>query len=89
MNVIDYYFDMSYEERDAFMARFADFRCWVEENNEGDDLWVQGHPGMTEEFVKAGVPFTEIDSDDTNDYIYSHSFVNGVHTETEEVVCHS
>ena len=86
MDIIDYYFDIPTEQRDEFMAQFSDFRCWVE--GDDDDLWVQGHPGMTEEFVKTGVPFTEIHSDETYDYHYHHSFVSGVHTETEEVVKH-
>ena len=88
MNVIDFHFDMPYAQRDEFMTRFSDYRCWVEQNNEDEDLWVQGHPGMSDEFVKAGVEFTEIHSDSTHDYIYSHSFVNGVHTETEESIEH-
>ena len=40
MNVIDFHFDMPYAQRDEFMARFSDYRCWVEQNNEDEDLWV-------------------------------------------------
>lgn len=82
MIVIDYHLDIPNEDREDFIMRYGHFRCWVEGNDPDNDLFIQGHPGMSEEFIRDRIVFSETISGETYDLWTEHSYKNGVHQES-------